>query len=125
MPRGFRRGRGHRGRRWRVMRFVQPCLLVLLHQEEAHGYRLLDGLEDFGFDVRELDPSIVYRALRELEESGLVTSSWDAEESQGPQRRVYRITAAGEEALSRWVEDLKRTRDEINALLERYENLVE
>jgi PadR family transcriptional regulator PadR len=116
------RGRGH-GRR-RVMSFLQPCLLVMLHRGEAHGYSLLNGLDEFGFNLDRLDPSLVYRALREMEAVGLVTSEW-GEESQGPQRRVYRITQEGEQYLAQWVADLRRTRQEIDYLLATYEKVAQ
>ena len=117
---GGRSGRGPGRRRRRVMSFLQPCLLVMLHRGQAHGYNLLSGLDEFGFTPGRSDPSLVYRALRDMEESGLVTSEWDSE-SLGPQRRVYQISPQGEEYLSGWVADLQRTRDEINALLTAHE----
>lgn len=122
MPGGHGRGRGggRRGRRWgrqrRVMSFVQPCLLVLLQRGEAHGYRLLDGLEEFGYSREELDPSLIYRALRDMEAAGWVASRW-GEESQGPQRRVYRLLPEGEAQLGEWIADLYHTRQEIDALM--------
>ena len=115
------RGRG-RGRRRRVMSFLQPCLLVTLHRGEAHGYSLLNELGEFGFNLDRLDPSLVYRALREMEAASLVTSEW-GDESLGPQRRVYHITEEGEQALAQWVADLRRTRQEIDCLLAAYEKV--
>ncbi len=117
-----RRGRGRR-RRGKITRFLQPCLLVLLHRGEAHGYSLLSDLDEFGLQFAEKDPSLVYRSLREMEDLGLVSSSWDADGSLGPQRRVYRITPEGEAYLAEWVVDLKRTRDEIEALIHQYEEI--
>jgi len=123
MPRGHARGgRGGGGRRRRVVSFLQPCLLVLLHRGQAHGYNLLSGLEEFRFTPGQSDPSLVYRALREMESIGLVTSEWDSD-SQGPQRRVYQITSEGEAFLVEWVNDLKSTRDEIDALLKAYQDV--
>lgn len=109
-------GRGGGRRRRRVMHFLQPCLLTMLERGEAHGYNLLNGLDEFGFDPDQLDPSLVYRALREMEADGLVSSKW-GDESLGPQRRVYRITDDGERARGLWIEDLRRTREEIDLLL--------
>jgi poly-beta-hydroxybutyrate-responsive repressor len=100
---------------------LEPCLLLLLRREASHGYNLLSELESFGFDPESMDPSLVYRALREMEASGWVESHWD-EDSLGPKRRVYTLTDEGEEHLERWAQDLRRTRDEIDALLERFEN---
>ena len=118
---GRRRGRGH-GRRRRVMSFLQPCLLVLLRRDKAHGYSLLSGLEQFGFGPGQLDASLVYRALREMETAGLVTSEWGAD-SQGPRRRVYSITPEGRQHLALRMQDLIRTRQEIDHLLATYEQM--
>jgi len=124
MPGGRRgHGGGHRRRfrrRRRVMSFLQPCLLVMLHRGKAHGYGLMSGLEAFGFNPEQLDPSLVYRALREMETAGWVTSEWDAD-SLGPQRRVYRLTSEGESHLADWMDDLRRTRQEIAALEAAYD----
>lgn len=124
MPGGRGQGRGRgggrgRGRRRRVMSFLQPCLLVMLHRGPAHGYNLLNGLDEFGFLPGQQDPSLIYRALREMESDGMVTSVWDAD-SRGPQRRVYQITPEGEAYLREWLDDLRQTRQEIDALLAAY-----
>jgi DNA-binding PadR family transcriptional regulator len=105
------------------MSFLQPCLLVMLHRDADHGYNLLNGLDEFGFNSGQKDPSLIYRALREMEEIGLVTSEWDQDSSLGPQRRVYQITPAGEDFLAGWITDLHRTRQEIDALIAAYEQV--
>ncbi len=123
MAGGGRRGRGRGfGRRRRVISFLQPCLLVMLHRGRAHGYSLLSGLEEFGFGKGQMDASLVYRALREMEVAGMVISEW-GEESQGPPRRTYTITEEGEQHLLGWVQDLHRTRQEIDHLLAAYEQI--
>jgi len=58
-----------------------------------------------------------------MEELDLVTSEWDQDKSMGPQRRVYTITAKGEDFLVGWVSDLRRTRQEIDALIRAYEQV--
>jgi PadR family transcriptional regulator PadR len=103
------------------MQFLQPCLLLLLQKSEGHGYALLGELEHFGFNPERLDSTLVYRALREMEEAQLVESRWD-EESQGPRRRVYSILPEGREHLSLWMEELRRSRDEIDRLRKEYES---
>jgi DNA-binding PadR family transcriptional regulator len=101
------------------MRFLQPCLLLLLRSGEAHGYGLLTELERFGFDPEQVDPTLVYRALREMETVGWVQSKPD-DRSLGPPRRVLSLTAEGERQLASWIEDLRRTQAEIDRLLEAY-----
>ena len=98
------------------MRFLRPGLLTLLRRDSGHGYNLLQGLEELGFDTEGMDPSVVYRALRDMEEEGLVDSRW-GEESLGPRRRVYSLTGDGKDVASAWVEDLERARAEIDRLL--------
>ena len=86
------RGRGRRGRGCgrRAAGMLESALLLLLHRDAAHGYTLLEQLEEF--DLGGVDPSAIYRALRDMEAREWVTSTWDEEQSQGPPRRVYRIT---------------------------------
>jgi PadR family transcriptional regulator PadR len=122
--RGWGRGRGRgRGKRRRMVGFLQPCLLLMLHRGDDHGYNLLNGLEEFGLNPEAHDPSMIYRALREMEELGWITS-YEGEESKGPQRRVYRLTQEGERHLAIWIEDLRRGKREIDLLLEAYERDV-
>ena len=49
-----------------------------------------------------IELAALYRTLRQLEENGCVTSEWEAEGS-GPARRVYALTARGEEHLEEWI----------------------
>jgi len=102
------------------MFFLQSCLLVLLHREPGYGYSLMDGLGEFGFNPDQMDISIIYRALRNLEAEGLVSDTWD-DKSLGPQRRVYTITPQGEDTLAEWTENLRQRRKEIEALEAAYD----
>ena len=102
--------------------FLRPCVLLLLRESPAHGYDLLERLRAFGFG--RPDPGGLYRALRALEEEGLVRSGWAASASGGPDRRVYEITRAGTLHLHRHVLALEDTRRVLDALLSRYEEFV-
>lgn len=116
---GYGMGQG-RKRGQRKMFFLQSCLLVLLHREPGYGYGLMEDLQEFGFHPNQMDISIIYRALRDLQANGLVSDSWD-NSSLGPQRRVYTITPQGEEALAEWIGNLRQRRIEIEALEAAYE----
>ena len=114
-------GKG-RGQRWRqkgysrrAVRFLEPTLLLLLHHGPAHGYTLIDQLSGFGLE--NIDPSAIYRALRDMEKKGWVTSTWDEEQTQGPPRRVYRLAVLGDEVLRRWTQDLRETRRMMDHIL--------
>ncbi|CAN5499093.1 hypothetical protein BH20ACT19_BH20ACT19_09810 [soil metagenome] len=101
--------------------FLRPCLLLLLREQPAHGYELLDRLRAFGFETS--DPGGLYRSLRKLEDEGLVHSAWEAS-SSGPARRIYEITRAGMEDLHRRAKALAEARGTLDGFLGRYEEFV-
>lgn len=127
MPRTGRRWRGGEGGDAcprRINRFLEPCLLLLLHCEEAHGYELLEGLNQFGFEQDPMDSSTVYRILRGLEKRGFVSSHWDTG-GGGPARRLYLITEEGDRYLAWWVDDLRETKRVLREFLETYDSHME
>lgn len=115
--RGRRRGGPFAG--GAVRRFLEPVLLLLLHQGANHGYELVSALTPFGLGDVASGP--VYRTLRELEASGLVQSEWDTQSSGGPARRVCRLTEAGHHHLAEWVESLRETDNMLHHFLATYE----
>lgn len=124
MP-GRRRGDGghFRPRRRRGMRLIlRPALLLLLAEGDSHGYDLMDQLDSLGFESESLDSSILYRDLRDMEDMGLIQSTWD-EDSKGPKRRVYQINEEGLNRLRGWLESLDQVRNQILILQERFKNL--
>ena len=120
--RGPGRGRG-RGLRRPIRGFLEPCLLLILRQGASHGYDLKNGLAPFG--LGEVNPSLVYRALRDMETDRLVESVWDTESTAGPARRVYTITDAGRAHLDQWVEDLQETDRVLHHFMETIERMGE
>jgi PadR family transcriptional regulator, regulatory protein PadR len=105
--------------RGKIERFIEPCTLLLLSEKEAHGYELIDNLEQFAIDPRCQDPGQVYRYLRRMEKEGLVESNWEAGES-GPARRSYRITQDGLAVLKAWMRTLENRAEIIGKMLQRY-----
>lgn len=120
------RGRGRwRGRRGhgpsQIRGFVQPALLLLLRRGPSHGYDLVNGLSSVGFEDYPVDASTIYRTLTGLEADGMVVSELESLGSLGPPRRVYRITAAGEDLLRNWVEQLRATDRILHQFLQEYD----
>jgi PadR family transcriptional regulator len=101
--------------------FIRPCLLLLLRERPAHGYDLFEQLRAFGF-TRD-DPGRLYRALRGLEDEGLVRSAWEKSQS-GPDRRIYELTRAGGEALHEQVKTVAALTQTLEGFLGRYEEFV-
>lgn len=101
--------------------FVRPCLLLLIAESPAHGYDLLEQLAELGL-VR-IDPGGLYRALRAMEQEGLVRSWWEPSET-GPDRRTYNLTAEGLDWLHAWAGSLREMKRLLGTFLGRYEGLV-
>src|SRR5688572_8632321 len=102
--------------------FLRPCLLLLLHESPAHGYELRERLRPLGFN-RD-DPGRLYRALRTLEEAGLVRSAWQAS-AGGPDRRTYELTPAGAERLMEAVAELQAMNEVLDRFLRSEEHTSE
>ncbi|MGB4863101.1 MAG: helix-turn-helix transcriptional regulator [Tepidiformaceae bacterium] len=82
---------------------LSTSLLAFLKGWNAYGYQLAQKLAAAG--LPESDSGTVYRTLRQLEKTGMVSSFWDTSES-GPARRMYSLTKAGELFLSGWIDVL-------------------
>ena len=98
---------------------LEPALLILLKEQPRHGYTLLGDIETLGMTT--IHPSVVYRTLREMEGLEWIQSDWDTGQTQGPPRRIYRLTGQGEEALQNWRHELGKTQGLITQLLKRME----
>jgi PadR family transcriptional regulator PadR len=103
---------------------VEPCLLLLLHRGDTHGYDLMERLPELGFGQDTVDSSVVYRYLRDMEDRGFVVSTWDTE-GAGPPRRVYRLTAGGDRYLAWWIEGLRQTKVVLDRFLRAYDEHME
>ena len=101
-------------------KFIQPCLLFLLHQKNAHGYELIESLKNLGISP---DASSVYRHLRRMENEGLVKSEWDTGGS-GPAKRHYKLTADGEDLLHSWVITIRKNKEILDNFLELYNKQI-
>lgn len=84
-------------------RFV---LLGLLLEKPAHGYDLTRHFAPDSAlgDVIHLSPSHLYALLARLERDGLIAGEME-DAGNHPQRRVYHLTIAGEEAVQRWIDE--------------------
>jgi PadR family transcriptional regulator PadR len=79
---------------------VFPVLILhLVGQQPDHGYGLMQRIEEICGDLVAVNTNKIYPLLRRLEERGFVSASWDHPTKRS--RRVYAITAAGEERLRR------------------------
>jgi PadR family transcriptional regulator, regulatory protein PadR len=97
--------------------FLSSWLLLLLRSWSGHGYQLMQTLTAMGLGL--VDPATVYRTLRQLENEGLISSSWDPQAS-GAARRVYTLTEAGQEYLNLWARQLGQYQTVLDRFFEIY-----
>lgn len=98
--------------------YLRSCLLLLLLEGTAHGYQLAERVGELG--LGGADRGGVYRALRGMEEDGLVISRW--EESSGtPPRRTYETTPAGFDELTQGADSLRQALGHISGFLARFQ----
>jgi DNA-binding PadR family transcriptional regulator len=113
--RGWVRPGGRRGR------WIEPFLLLLVAEGEAHGYALIAALNELCVAPEAVDVGMAYRALREFEREGLVHSRWVAED--GAPRRTYQLTESGRQALTEWIGVMRERGRLTDAFLQRAEGL--
>lgn len=90
-----------------LYRFVEPVVLLLLKKKgSSYGYDLSGDLQEYALTDAEIERGALYRTLRQLELNGNVASEWETDRG-GPARRVYRLTATGEQHLEEWASVLE------------------
>jgi DNA-binding PadR family transcriptional regulator len=84
---------------------VQEVLLALLAKEPAHGYQLQAQLQlALGPLADALNSGHVYVTLSRLEKAEFVAST-RVRQGDRPDRKVYELTAAGQERVREWLAD--------------------
>lgn len=101
--------------------FLRASLFLLVAEESAHGYDLLERLREMG--LKTADPGGLYRALRAMEQEGLMRSVWQSSDL-GPARRTYELTDEGRDWLHAWAGTLRESSRIIGGYLERYDALA-
>ncbi|UWG96575.1 PadR family transcriptional regulator [Dehalobacter sp. DCM] len=74
-------------------------LLSLLTEKDMYGYEITEKVQTLSEGYLCYKEGTLYPALKRLELAGLVSSYW-RDSSDGPRRKYYRITHAGEHAVA-------------------------
>lgn len=83
-------------------------------KEPQYGYSLRKRLSDAGI---EIDEGTLYPLIRRLAEQELLNSEW--KNTDGRERRYYKISAKGEEVLAQLTDDWLHLNKSISAILEK------
>ena len=71
---------------------LEYCILLLLHREASYASNIIQNLKEAKLIVVE---GTLYPLLTRLKNDGLLAYEW-VESTQGPPRKYYRLTEAGE-----------------------------
>ncbi|MEA4906653.1 MAG: PadR family transcriptional regulator [Anaerolineaceae bacterium] len=86
---------------------AETAILTLLAEQPRYGYEIEQIIAERGMrEWTEIGFSSIYYLLKKLEREGLVSARLESEGGQGPARKVYRLTPAGQAALHETVLDI-------------------
>ena len=103
---------------------AELIVLSLLAEGPSYGYQLTKDATARSEGHLRLTPGVLYPLLRQLENEGLITSSWDAvraEDSdagtEGRKRKWYRLSPKGKRRLGQRVAAYESLRKVIDAFV--------
>lgn len=74
------------------------AIMLVLADGPRHGYAVMRALRTDPVEPLPIGPATLYRTLKEMEDAGLITVSEGPDDSSGPPRQYYALTAAGRRA---------------------------
>lgn len=87
-------------------KLLQPLILCILAEGgDMHGFAILKEIgKNPRFEDKVPDATGVYRYLKKMEASGLLTSQWALEDldDAGKPKRIFSITDEGKHCLANW-----------------------
>ncbi|HLM63785.1 MAG TPA: PadR family transcriptional regulator [Acidimicrobiales bacterium] len=85
----------------------QEVVLAMLAKEPSHGYELRARLRQALGPLGEaMNAGHIYVTLTRLEKAGLVASERAAGSADRPDRKVYALTAHGQQRVTEWLADV-------------------
>lgn len=93
--------------------FLVYCVLLICSTGNVYSLEVIRKLQDASLVVVE---GTIYPLLSRLQKDGLITHSW-RESTQGPPRKYYQISEAGQKVLS----ELEKTNRQLQAAIKNIE----
>ncbi len=92
----------------------QEVVLALLAKEPSHGYQLRVRLQQALGPVGDtMNAGQIYVTLTRLEKAGLVTAEHSAGLPDRPDRKMYALTAAGQQRVTDWLTEVSWPRPDL------------
>ncbi|HBQ96638.1 MAG: PadR family transcriptional regulator [Firmicutes bacterium] len=111
-------------KRYQTGKHLEAFVLLLLNEHPDHGGHLLLRLSEILPKEWVVDSGRIYRLLRELEESGCLTSSWIQHDDAAPVRQ-YQITPQGSGQLDNWAQELAIKQASLAQFLAKYREITD
>ena len=74
---------------------TEMLILVVLGFRDQYGYEIIRKVHESSEGYFDLKQGFLYPTLQRMEKAKLVRSYWRGSDSQGPDRKYYRITPKG------------------------------
>src|ERR1700755_3073286 len=95
---------------------LEMMILESLRRQPAHGYALVQHIQQRSNNLLQVDEGSLYPALQRLLKADLVKAKWDIS-STNRRVRIYQITAAGLRHLEQEISSFERMFEGISLVL--------
>lgn len=92
---------------------LELCVLVYTLKKDRYGYELVHSISD----KIQIAEGTVYPLLRRLTKEGYF-ATYLSESTEGPPRKYYQLTKAGQEYLEQLVQEWKQFSTSVNEIIE-------
>jgi PadR family transcriptional regulator PadR len=96
---------------------LEMMILESLRRQPAHGYVLVQHIQQRSNNLLQIEEGSLYPALQRLLKAKLVKADWTISTSTNRRVRVYQITKAGLHHLEREISSFDRMLDGIQMVL--------
>ena len=96
---------------------LEMMILESLRRQPAHGYALVQHIQQRSNNLLQVEEGSLYPALQRLLKAKLVKAEWTISPSTNRRVRVYQITKAGEQRLERELSSFDRMLEGIQMVL--------
>jgi PadR family transcriptional regulator, regulatory protein PadR len=96
---------------------LEMMILESLRRQPAHGYALVQHIQQRSNNLLQVEEGSLYPALQRLLKTKLVKAEWTVSASTNRRVRVYQITNAGLHHLEREISSFDRMLDGIQMVL--------
>lgn len=91
---------------------LEMCALSVVSRGDCYGYELVNRISK----CMEITEGTIYPLMKRLKDGGLI-DSYIVESNEGPPRKYYKLTEAGQEELSRLTDEWFEFAQSIEKLL--------